>query len=94
MFAQVPQYQVIVSTTCDEIIAPLDQLIGHSLSISLDLLNVLLELRGLCLFERHCNSGNSVLVRTTLEGWEHSEVDLAFKVVLFCAVAVLVIKYV
>ena len=72
---------MVVCAVCDHLVAVGHQLLADGNSIGAHLLLVLLELRGACMLEGHCQSSNLVVVRATLEGWEDGEVDLVLKVV-------------
>lgn len=78
---QVEQNHVVVGTTGDEGVAELLEGDLERLSVLDDLLLVLLELVGLSLLEGNSQSGDGVVVGTTLVTREDGEVDGTLKVV-------------
>ena len=73
---------MIVGAACDQGVSTLDQLIRESLSIGLDLLAIVLELRGGYLLQLSGQGSHLMIVRASLQHREYCEVYLFTKAVL------------
>lgn len=78
---KIEEDHVAVSAVSNELVAELFELDLEGLGVGDDLLLVGLELRGLSLLEGNSQSGDGVVVRTTLVTREDGEVDGVLKVV-------------
>jgi len=78
---QVEQDHVVVGTVGDKFVTAGLELVLEGLGVLDDLLLVLSEIRGLSLLERDGQSGDGMIVWTTLVTWEDGEIDWSLEIV-------------
>lgn len=83
MRSHVEEKEVVVSTASDKLVTAAGKLLSECLRVSLDLLTIVLELRGRDLLKLRCDTGNLVIVRATLELREDGKVELLKETSLF-----------
>lgn len=89
--AEIPEDQVVVRAIGDDLVSLLEQSGGKGLGVGNDLLGVQLELGAGSLLEGDGNTGNSVVVGTSLDGGEDSLVDTALEILTLLDLGILVL---
>jgi len=69
------KYNMVFCTISDKFISSLHEVLSKDNGINFDLCDVVCEFLSLGLFELSCKSGDLMVVWSTLEHWEDTEVD-------------------
>ena len=79
--AEIPENKVVLSSISHHLVALAHEIVSNCNSIGLHLLCIHLEARCHSLLQSNSKCSNLVVVRATLERWEHSKVDLVFIII-------------
>ena len=73
--SKIPHDQMVDGSTADELLSLSHEGVGEGLGVLDNLLGVSLELWSVDFLQLNSECGNRNIMRSSLEHWEHSEVD-------------------